>query len=144
MHAAAVRAHITGVATKIFTSSRMTALPRNWYTAVGGEHHASQGNLVVVADSKADATTLLVERGVGANRAKEMMSSTLMRPRSKSLPTSIALLVEAGVVDLDVPGVYVYKDAVNGREIIEIAPDGDTSVVGRFVYENGVMSARAL
>lgn len=131
-------AHIMCMATKIFSSSRMSFLPRDWYTAVGGTHHSCQGYLVVVAHVKSDVPALFADRGVHQRTADELTRSVTLLSRNRTMPNSIEAIVESGIADFDVPGVYAYKDPVHGHVIVKVQPGtGECVEIGRFVYEKG-------
>lgn len=130
---------------KTFSTSRMTFLPNKWYAALGGAHHSLQGRLVVVAPTKKDVPGMLTDRGAGLRVADSMTASVTLCPRGKPLPTDLTLMIGAGVVDLDTPGVYAYHQGVRGDVIIKVLPGtGECVPVGRFTYERGALGVEAI
>ena len=117
-------------------------VPREWLNAMGAPQHRQLSYLLVIAPSKAEATALLEDRT--DHSAKRMVDG--LRLRRPPLSTPDELLVGAGVVDLDKPGVYAYWESVKDRAVIRVEMDGSCTVVGHFRYDRskGVMSVEAV
>ena len=117
-------------------------VPRPWLDAMGAPQHRQQAYVLVIAPNKTEATALLEDRTSGFLAHRIVDGLRLRRP---PLSTPDELLVAAGVVDLDKPGVYAYWDSVKDRAVIRVEADGSCTVAGHFRYDRttGVMSVEA-
>ncbi|MEW9530701.1 hypothetical protein [Microbispora sp. NPDC049125] len=90
----------------------------------------------MAALSKGDVVALLTDRGLGQGHA-ESIAAELRMSRSPNLPQSVALAVEAGVIDPDRVGVYLFTHATQGAKIarIEDVPPGHVTILGTFGHD---------
>lgn len=128
--------------TKLYAAKQLIHLPHSWYTAIGGTHHAAQGNLVVAAHVKADVPDMLTDRSLNQHTADRLAKVAVSRPLS-SLPTDLDALVTSGAMTMAVPGVYVYLRSYAGNAVFRVDPparlDGDPTFVeiARFAQRPG-------
>jgi hypothetical protein len=125
-------------ANKLFVSGAIFP-PAEWLRAVEDQRHIRQGGLIVVASVKTDVERMLEARRPWAGQlAKEMR---LRRPPYSNTTT---LLVEAGLISLDVPAVYVepLNYGRNGDKIARVEPDGTPTVIGVYRYDGKLGAER--
>src|SRR4051812_18932570 len=119
-------------ANKLFTSPIAVFPPAEWLRAVEPQRHITQGHLIVVAPTKADVEQMLEERKPWTGRlAKELR---LVRP---PYSTMLAVFIEAGIIGLDTPAVYVegLNSGRNGDKIARVDADGTPTVIGVYRYD---------
>lgn len=112
--------------------SAMTLLPRPWLSAVGSDRHQGQGNIVVLAFTKKETAAILTDRGV-----HQMAADAVTRALRTARGTFVDMLVAAGVIDPDMPGVYVYYSAIKDHPIGKVQFDGTVEIVAHFRYDGG-------
>lgn len=105
-------------------------LPYEWLRKVNTKTHHIQGQLMIVAATKAAAIEMLVAAG-----AHPVIAGGLLREcrvaDADALPTDEQALVEAGVADLAAPGAYAWRDGRDGGAIVRV-DEPDLPVVGIF------------
>jgi hypothetical protein len=105
-------------------------LPSNWATRVNTRTHHLQGDVMIVAATKAAAVKMLVAAGVGEAEAKYVIRECRVHQRDV-MPSHEASMVAAGVVDLDQPGAYAWRRAGDGLPIARVDAPG-LPIVGIF------------
>jgi hypothetical protein len=103
---------------KVFPSDwAKPLLPRPWLDALGAPRHIQQGEAIAVAENRAQLAELL------ASVRHPLLASSL-RLRRGLQSTSNQALIDAGVIDLGEPGLYVYERAVKDCPVIRVTPEG--------------------
>lgn len=107
---------------KIFPSDgSRPMLPRPWLAALDAPGHVQQGEVIAVAADRAQMAELL--QSVCALR---VAGSLRLRRGGQSKPDQA--LIDAGVIDPAVPGLYAYERATKDRPVIRVTPEGCTVV----------------
>lgn len=105
---------------KIFPSDGIQPfVPRSWMDALRAPDHVQQAEVIAVAENRAALAELLA-----SVRAPRVAESLRLRRGLQS--TSNQALIDAGVIGLDVPGVWVYVHAVKDSPVIRVTPVGCT------------------
>lgn len=112
--------------------SAMTILPRPWLSAVGSDRHQSQGNVIVLAFTKKETAAILTDRGMHQHSA-----DAIARALRKSTGNTERMLVEAGAINPDMAGVYVYYSAIKDHPVGRVNLDGTVEIVAHFRYDSG-------
>lgn len=103
---------------KIFPSDGVHPfVPRTWLDALSAPGHVRQAEVIAVAENRAALAELLA-----SVRAPRVAASLRLRRGLQS--TSNQALIDAGVILLDVPGVWVYVHAVKDSPVIRVTPVG--------------------
>jgi hypothetical protein len=103
---------------KVFPSdSGSPFLPRRWLDALGAPRHIQQGSAIAVAENRAALAELL------ASVHAPLLADSL-RLRRGLQSTSNQALIDAGVIDLDAPGLYAYERPVKDCPVIRVTPEG--------------------
>jgi hypothetical protein len=124
---------------QLYTETVAVLLPTPWRDAVEDRPHVQQGRMFIFAPTKAEAERMLEARRPGAGRLIREMR--LYRP-PYSLRT-VRVLLEAGLIDPEMPGVYVEPlDSGNGDRIARIEPDGTTTIVGVLRFDTRYQAER--
>jgi hypothetical protein len=119
-------------ALKAFPSRSLIFAPHEWLAALGARPHIQQCYAFVAANSKAHACLLLEERDLGARHSASLVSGLQLRRGAQS--TDNQALIDAGVISLEVPGVYAFLHVVKDAPVIRIDPGGECVTVAHFRY----------
>lgn len=99
---------------KIFISPSIVSVPPAWLGAMNAPGHLRQAWVVVVAESKNDATALLA--GVGASpHLAPVLSQT-----KGLISTPLMELLGAQVITVDQPGVYAWLARANNEPVVRV------------------------
>jgi hypothetical protein len=107
-------------------------LPRPWLDALGAPRHIQQGQVIAVAENRAQLAELLA-----SVRVPHLAGSLRLRRGPQSTPNQA--LIDAGVIDPDVPGLYAYERPVRDCPVIRVTPEG-CAVVAWFRLPDGTRS----
>lgn len=127
---------------KIFTSNGLALVPSAWRDALGEPRHHQQAHVLVVAEDKAAAETMLAKR-VGSGAAYHL-ARALRVASPKSLPKPEQALVDAKIVSTVVPGVFAWYEAIEGRSVFMVEYSGGFRQMGFFkLGKNGLAAEKA-
>lgn len=121
---------------KAYTPHGVAFLPREWLTAVEAPSHVGQGDILLTAASKADAERLLFTRNISSYHAESIVRETRMVPK-RGWPTSWQQLAEAGLLDPEVPGVYVAHNRSVGGRVVRIDEGGGWTLIAVWQFPAG-------
>lgn len=112
---------------KLWVSRSLVHVPPEWMPTLGGHRHHRQAYVVMVAASK-EATRLAGE-GVGLHPTfvREMRLTA-----SGHCSTPTQMLIDAGVIRLDRPGLYVYEHMAANRPVGRMSRRDGLIVVARW------------
>jgi hypothetical protein len=104
-------------------------LPFEWLKKVNTETSHIQGEVMIIATTKAAAIGMLVAAGAHPVTAEGILREC--RVRVDSLPPTEQALVDAGVADQAAPGAYAWRDGRDGGAIVRV-DDPNIPIVGIF------------
>lgn len=104
-------------------------LPPEWCRAVEMPAHRSQGDVVIIAPTRATATEMLAEHGWDQNYAERFMRG--MRT-SDGRADDLVALTEAKVIDPDRPSIHLWWNDRPDQIIVRADPGGALVPVAHF------------
>jgi hypothetical protein len=115
---------------RAYPTDRAVLVPSDWADAAGCTSRDRHAYLLVVAAGKAAVGILLDSRLRGSSgRLAE-----LCHPRRPGLDDVCQKLVNAGVVRLDRPGVYLWRNAAADFPVVQVNHGGTLETIAYFRY----------
>lgn len=118
---------------RLFTANA-AMLPTEWTKAAQFETHHGQGNVAIVAPTKAAAIDMLTAAGAALASAESVVGQ--VRVRTGRPATHEQSLIDAGVLRLDQPSAVIYRNGVKGDAVVRV-DDPALPIVARFAYASG-------
>lgn len=103
-------------------------LPPEWCQAAGFPAHRSQGDVLILASTRAAGMGLLVEHGWSEREATSFMKHMHIHPYGDALQR----LREARIVDMVTPGIFVWYRMQSDQVIVQAKPGGELVPVAHF------------
>jgi hypothetical protein len=97
-------------------------LPNAWVQRVNTETHHGQGDVMIIATTKAAAVEMLMAAGTSQFEAESIVGQA--RIRRDSLPTSHQAVVAAGIADQSQPGAFAWRRSAAGNPIARVDVSG--------------------
>jgi hypothetical protein len=109
-------------------------LPRSWRQVLEMPRHHHFGQLLAVAEAKPGILDMLYDRGITPREATWMVDGLRQHRDGAVLPWGARLLMAAGVISTERPGIWAMPGAVTGSRAIEVTGDA-VVVAARFVTD---------
>lgn len=120
---------------KAYHNDSTSIVPRAWLEATGAAVHHAQGEVVVVARTKADALRLVADRG-WYNPTSRLFHVDESTPTKK--------LIDAGVIDMTREGVYAARNHVHDHTVVSVDAADQFTPVARWEYGRDGLTVHAL
>ena len=110
-------------------------VPSEWATALDLPRHIGHADVLVLGSSKADVGGMLEDRR--GHRVDHLVSE--LRLCRGNLPRTWKMLVDADILDPEVPGVFIAPEGgVKDNPVVRVNPDRTFTTVAYFRYQPGV------